>query len=76
MRAREKALLVLYSFSLAVIQRPLPHGSKEQRNGRVARGEKSHFMCFLTANILAITQLVQLRPSPFERSNLTYTFIL
>ena len=38
MRAREKALLVLCSCSLALIQRPLPHGSTEQRNGRVAKG--------------------------------------
>ena len=58
------------------MQRPLPHSGTEQRNGRVAKGTKSHFMCFLTANILAITQLIQLKPSPFESSNLNYTFIL
>ena len=74
-RAREKALLVLCSFSLALMQWSLPHGSTEQRNGRMARGTKSHFMCFLTANILAITQLIQLKASPFEKSNLKYTLI-
>ena len=58
MKAKEKALLVLCFFSLALIHRPLPHGSTEERNGRVARGTKSHFMCFSTANILGITQLI------------------
>ena len=76
MRAREKTLLVLCSSSLALIQRTLLHGSTKQCNGRVARGAKSDFMCFSTANILAITQLIQLRPSTFGRWNLNYTFIL
>ena len=76
MGAKEKELFVLCSFSLALMLRPLPHSSTEQRTGRVAMREKSHFMCFLTANTFAITQLIQLKPSPFERSNLNYTFDL
>ena len=51
MKVREKAFLVLCSFSLAHIQRPLAHGSTEKRNERAARETKSHFMCFPTANI-------------------------
>ena len=47
MRAREKALLVLCYFFLALTQRPLFHGSTEQHNGRVARGRKSYIFCVL-----------------------------
>ena len=50
--------------SLLVLSRShataIAHSSNEQRNGRVDRGTKLYFICYLTANILAITQPIYL----------------
>ena len=77
MRARDCSFFALsLSHSCNGHTQHSTHSSTEQCNGRVARGTKSHFMCFSTANILAIIQMIQLKPSLFERSNLNYPFRL
>ena len=58
------------------MQRLLSYSSTERRNGRMARGKESHFMYFLTANILTITQLIQLEPSPSESESQLYIYIV